>query len=208
MPAIPNIEPYIMLSPHEFPENIAKWQIVPEKAVLLVHDMQRFFLRKLPTPDPRDALLNNANTLRKWCVSSNIPVAYTCQTGDMTEQQRGLLKSFWGAGMKAEPVDREVTDELHPAPEDWIFDKWRYSAFYNSSLLQRIRAARRNQLIICGVYAHIGILATSIDAFSHDIETFLVGDAVADFSKAYHMMALDYVARCCGVVTSTHEVVR
>lgn len=208
MSAIPNIEPYLMPRPQEFPKNIAKWQIVPEKAVLLVHDMQRFFIRKLPTPDPRNALLSNATKLRQWCVSRNIPVAYTCQTGDMTAQQRGLLKSFWGAGMKAALIDREVVDELYPAPEDWIFNKWRYSAFYNSNLLQRIKAEDRNQLIICGIYAHIGILATSIDAFSHDIETFIVGDAVADFSKDHHIMALNYVARCCGVVTSTHEVVR
>lgn len=208
MSGIPNIEPYIMPRSNEFPENIAKWQIVPEKAVLLVHDMQRFFVRKLPTPDPTNALLGNATMLRQWCVSHNIPVAYTCQTGNMTEQQRGLLKSFWGPGMKAEPFDREVVDGLYPVPEDWIFDKWRYSAFYNSNLLERIKAADRNQLIICGVYAHIGILATSIDAFSHNIETFIVGDAVADFSKAHHIMALNYVAKCCAVVTSTHEVVR
>lgn len=208
MSGIPDIEPYIMPSSHEFPENIAKWQIDPEKAVLLVHDMQQFFLRKLPTPDPKDTLLSNAVALRKWCVSHDIPVAYTCQSGDMTEQQRGLLKSFWGSGMKAEPVDKQVTDELYPAPKDWIFDKWRYSAFYNSNLLKCIRDAGCNQLIICGVYAHIGILATAIEAFSHDIETFLVGDAVADFSKTHHMMALSYASRCCAVVASTHEIIR
>lgn len=208
MSGIPNIQPYHMPAPHDFPENIAKWHIVPEKAVLLVHDMQRFFLRKLPAPNPKNVLLSNAVTLRKWCVSSNIPVAYTCQYGDMTEQQRGLLKSFWGSGMKADPSDRQVIGELCPNSKDWIFAKWRYSAFYNSDLLQRIRNARRSQLIICGIYAHIGVLATAIESFSHDIETFLVGDAVADFSRAHHMMALNYAAKCCAVVTSVQGITK
>jgi isochorismate hydrolase len=208
MPGIPDIESYLMPSTHEFPENIAKWQIVPNRAVLLVHDMQQFFLRKFPVPNPKDILLSNTVTLRKWCISYNIPVAYTCQSGNMTKQQRGLLKSFWGSGMKAEFADRQIIDDLRPTSKDWIFNKWRYSAFYNSDLLQRIKNAKRSQLIICGVYAHIGVLATAIESFSHDIETFVVGDAVADFSRTHHMMALNYAARCCAVVTSTQEIIR
>lgn len=208
MSGIPDILPYPMPVLHEFPNNIAKWQIVPEKAVLLVHDMQRFFLRKFSAPEPKDILLSNTVSLRKWCISHNIPVAYTCQRGDMTEQQRGLLKNFWGSGMKADSSDRQIIDDLYPSHKDWIFDKWRYSAFYNSDLLQRIKTAGCSQLIICGVYAHIGVLATAIESFSHDIETFLVGDAVADFSRTHHMMALNYAARCCAVVTSTYEIIR
>ncbi|CDI94963.1 phenazine biosynthesis protein PhzD [Pseudomonas aeruginosa PA38182] len=52
----------------------------------------------------------------------------------------------------------EVVEELAPGPDDWLLTKWRYSAFFHSDLLQRMRAAGRDQLVLCGVYAHVGVL--------------------------------------------------
>jgi trans-2,3-dihydro-3-hydroxyanthranilic acid synthase len=62
--------------------------------------------------------------------------------------------------------------------------------------------------VVCGVYAHVGILMTAVEAFTNDIEAFLVGDAVADFSPAHHRMALDYAAERCAVVVPAQEVFR
>ena len=70
-----------------------------------------------------------------------------------------------------------------------------------------MRSSGRDQLILCGIYAHIGVLMTAVDAYTHDIQPFLVSDAVADFSAERHRMALDYAARCCAVVLSTRELV-
>ena len=44
--------------------------------------------------------------------------------------------------------------------------------------------------------------------FTHDVQPFLVYDAVADFSAEHHRMAMDYAAGCCAVVLSTKEVLR
>ncbi|MGN2259519.1 isochorismatase family protein, partial [Pseudomonas aeruginosa] len=128
------------------------------------------------------------------------------QPGSMTEEQRGLLKDFWGPGMRASPADREVVEELAPGPDDWLLTKWRYSAFFHSDLLQRMRAAGRDQLVLCGVYAHVGVLISTVDAYSNDIQPFLVADAIADFSEAHHRMALEYAASRCAMVVTTDEV--
>ena len=69
-----------------------------------------------------------------------------------------------------------------------MLTKWRYSAFYRSDLLERMRAAGRDQLILCGVYAHVGVLTTALEAFSHDIQPFLVADALGDFTEADHRL--------------------
>ncbi|MFH9685862.1 isochorismatase family protein [Streptomyces sp. NPDC017413] len=206
MRGIPPIEPYELPRAGELPAPVPSWTVDPRRAVLLVHDMQRYFLRALPEP-LREQLLSNAVLLRTRCAELGIPVAYTAQPGAMDDAERGLLKDFWGPGMRRSPADREITAELAPARDDWMFTKWRYSAFFRSGLLERMRAHGRDQLIICGVYAHVGVLMTAVDAFTHDIETFLVADAVADFSAADHRLALDYAARRCAVVSTVKEVV-
>ncbi|WP_301769765.1 phenazine biosynthesis protein PhzD [Pseudomonas aeruginosa] len=205
MSGIPEITAYPLPTAQQLPANLARWSLEPRRAVLLVHDMQRYFLRPLPE-SLRAGLVANAARLRRWCVEQGVQIAYTAQPGSMTEEQRGLLKDFWGPGMRASPADREMVEELAPGPDDWLLTKWRYSAFFHSDLLQRMRAAGRDQLVLCGVYAHVGVLISTVDAYSNDIQPFLVADAIADFSEAHHRMALEYAASRCAMVVTTDEV--
>lgn len=202
---IPPIAPYPLPSAGELPDNVASWTADPDRAVLLIHDMQRYFVR--PFPDQiSTTLVSNVAALLDRCRALDVPVAYTAQPGGMTDEQRGLLKDFWGPGMRVDPADREVVPPLTPRPADWVLTKWRYSAFFSSDLLDRIRANGRDQLIVCGVYAHVGVLMSAVDAFTNDIQPFLVADATADFSAEYHRLALDYAAQRCAVVCTTKEV--
>ncbi|WP_406119830.1 isochorismatase family protein [Streptomyces sp. NBC_00989] len=205
MAGLPAITPYTLPTAGRLPANVADWTPHPDRAVLLVHDMQRYFLQALPDP-LRGELVHNAATLRKRAAALGVPVAYTAQPGRMTDEQRGLLKDFWGPGMRTDPADREVVPELAPTEEDWVLTKWRYSAFFRSDLLDRMRAAGRDQLVLCGVYAHVGVLATALEAFTNDIQTFLAADALGDFSEAHHRLALDYAAQRCAVVLPSTEV--
>jgi isochorismate hydrolase len=201
MTGIPLIQPYPLPTQGDLPPAAVPWSAEPGRAVLLVHDMQRYFLKPFPA-GVRDELVRNAAGLRERCAELAVPVAYTAQPGGMTDEERGLLKDFWGPGMRAEPGDRQVVDALAPAEHDWQLTKWRYSAFFKTDLLQRMRAEGRDQLLLCGVYAHVGVLATAVDAFSHDIQPFFVADATADFSADHHRSALTYAAERCARVTT------
>ncbi|WP_432212617.1 isochorismatase family protein [Pseudomonas aeruginosa] len=116
--------------------------------------MQRYFLRPLPE-SLRAGLVANAARLRRWCVEQGVQIAYTAQPGSMTEEQRGLLKDFWGRHARQSGRPRGGRG-AGAGPDDWLLTKWRYSAFFHSDLLQRMRAAGRDQLVLCGVYAHVG----------------------------------------------------
>jgi trans-2,3-dihydro-3-hydroxyanthranilic acid synthase len=205
MVGIPAIAPYPLPSSADLPGNTATWVASPDRAVLLIHDMQHYFLRPFPA-GIADELVGNISSLVRQCRELGVPVAYTAQPGGMTEPQRGLLKDFWGPGMRVDPADREVVGPLKPLESDWIFTKWRYSAFFRSGLLARMRAAGRDQLVICGVYAHVGVLMSAVDAFTNDIQPFIVADAVADFTADYHRLAMTYAAERCAVVVTTKEV--
>lgn len=205
MTGIPSISPYEMPTSFDLPPNIAQWDVDPDRAVLLIHDMQRYFVQPF-NGEHRTQLVQNISLLCERGRKLGVPIAYSAQPGGMSPEQRGLLKDFWGPGMKVDPEDRKIVEELAPEPNDWISTKWRYSAFFRSGLLERMREAGRDQLVICGVYAHVGVLFTAVEAFTNDIQTFLVADAVADFSEKYHRLALEYAAQRCAVVCTTEDV--
>lgn len=48
MSGIPEITAYPLPTAQQLPANLARWSLEPRRAVLLVHDMQRYFLRPLP----------------------------------------------------------------------------------------------------------------------------------------------------------------
>ncbi|CAL9569794.1 Phenazine biosynthesis protein PhzD2 [Actinosynnema sp. ALI-1.44] len=205
MTGIPPIDPYPLPTSDDLPANTATWTVDPRRAVVLVHDMQRYFVRPFPAV-MRDRIVANIAALRAACAAQGAQVAYTAQPGGMNERERGLLRDFWGPGMRVDPADREVVDELAPADGDWVFTKWRYSAFFRSDLLERMRRDGRDQLVLCGVYAHVGVLVTALEAYTNDIRTFLVADAIGDFTADYHRLAVDYAAQRCAVVATTETV--
>ncbi|SCF09206.1 Isochorismate hydrolase [Micromonospora matsumotoense] len=205
MPGLTPIAAYPLPTPGDLPANIAQWTLDPSRAALLVHDMQRYFLSPF-APSLREPLVGNCVRVRERCGELRVPTYYTAQPGGMTEQERGLLKDIWGPGMSVRPGDREIVTELAPGPTDQVLTKWRYSAFHRSDLLARLREQGRDQLIVCGVYGHVGVLATALDAFTNDIQPFLVANAIGDFSAEYHQLTLDYAAARCSVVTTTEGV--
>ncbi|RPK40437.1 putative isochorismatase [Streptomyces sp. ADI92-24] len=81
------------------------------------------------------------------------------------------------------------------------------NAFLHSHLGRLLRSTGRDQLIVCGVHAHLGVLLTAADAFMNDIQPFVVADAVADFSAEEHSMALRWAARSA-VVRTTDGLLR
>lgn len=206
MSGIPQINEYKI--PSCTTPNVANWTVDVDRAVLLFHDMQNYFLRPFAqSMDPISALIKNSIKLKKKCESHGVPVAYTAQPGDMTQEERGLLKDFWGPGMKSSDEDRQIISPLSPSQDDWLLTKWRYSAFVKTDLLKRLKETGRDQIIICGVYAHVGILTTALEAFSSDIQSFIVSDATADFTHEDHSMALDYAAKRCSMVVTTEQVI-
>ncbi|GLZ02071.1 hypothetical protein Acsp02_93220 [Actinoplanes sp. NBRC 103695] len=200
------IAPYSMPAPSELPANTVNWTVGRGRGALLVHDMQRYFIAPFTAEEsPRADLVRNVVRLRKLFVELDMPVVFTAQPGNMTPPQRGLLADFWGPGMTDAADQRGLIEEL-TADGGRVFTKWRYSAFHGSGLLDHLRAQGRDQLVVCGVYAHLGCLITAVDAFAHDIQPFFVADAVADFSRADHDLALTYAAESCAMVTTTAAV--
>lgn len=190
-------------------ENRADWTPEPGRSVLLIHDMQYYFLEKYDMQaEPVPTLIRHIHQLRKLCHAQGIPVIYTAQPTAQPPHDRALLTDFWGPGL-SDPRNagkEKVIAELAPSPQDTVQTKWRYSAFFRSDLKQLMQEQGRDQLLITGIYAHIGCLTTALDAFMNDIQPFFVTDATADFSAEDHAMAIKYVSQRCGVCVTTDSL--
>ena len=202
--SLPTIPPYEM--PAVPAESPVTWIPDPARAVLLIHDMQEYFLAAFQRDaEPVPTMLANIARLADCARSLGMPIVYTCQPGDQHPLRRGLLTDRWGPGMSV-GAHTEVVPELTPQPQDHVLTKWRYSAFERTELRALLSHAGRDQLIVTGVYAHLGCQVTAVDAFMADVQPFVVSDAVADFSPEEHQQALHWVATGCGRVLNTVAV--
>jgi bifunctional isochorismate lyase/aryl carrier protein len=192
----------------DLPVSRAPWQLQRDRAAVLVHDLQRYFAR--PYVEGSVALggaLASTGRILTAARAAGVPVFYTAQRGDQDQKDRGLQRDLWGPGMRAVPEHTDILEAVAPAAGDTVLVKHRYSAFARSDFAERLASAARSQLVITGVYAHIGITATAFDAFQREIKPFVVTEAVADFSAEAHRRALEQVASCSGVVTRTDDVI-
>lgn len=205
--SIPRIADYPLPTSAELPANKVDWTFDPARAVLLVHDMQDYFLDFWAADSVLiQQIVDNLRALRQFCRHAGIPVFYTAQPTDQKPEDRRLLNDMWGAGLNEHGERAGIVSALAPTLQDTVLTKWRYSAFQRSSLEVDMKAMGRDQLIIGGVYAHIGCMMTACDAFMRDIQPFFIADALADFSREEHDMALRYVAGRCGSVTTTQRI--
>ena len=204
---LPSIAAYDLPREDQLPASRAAWTLDADRAVLLVHDMQAHFVDAFaPDAAPIVPVVEAIAALIAAARARDIPIVYTAQNGDQDRRDRGLQADLWGPGMRHVPEHQPIVALLAPQDGDFVLVKHRYSAFQRSNLDTLMRARGRDQIIICGIYAHIGCLMTAGEAFQRDIEPFFTADALGDFSREWHDGALAYVADCCGVVLSTRQI--
>lgn len=198
----PSIDYLPPVPPHRpLPTSRATWELDPSRAAVLVHDLQRYFVRPYaPQCVALTEALRRTAEILTAARAAGVPVFYTAQRGDQDQVARGLQRDLWGPGMRDRAEHTEILDAVRPVEGETVLVKHRYSAFASSDLAQRLDAAGRDHLVITGVYAHIGITATALEAFQREIHPFVVADAVADFGADEHALALRQIASCSGVV--------
>ena len=154
--AIPQLTSYPLPAATELPNNKVKWMLEPDRAALLIHDMQRYFLNFWGENSPLvEQVVDNIARLRRYCKAQGIPVFYTAQPNAQSDEDRALLNDMWGPGLNKHPDQQKIVDALAPDEDDQVLTKWRYSAFHRSPLESILQEMGRDQLIITGVYDHI-----------------------------------------------------
>lgn len=183
------------------------WSINAQNAVLLIHDMQAYFTNFYDCKkEPITTMLKNMQAVISMARRIGIPVVYTAQPTNQALSDRALLTDFWGDGLQTSHNSHHILAAVAPSPQCKVYTKWRYSAFQKSTFDEDLRAQGKSQIIICGVYAHIGILSTALDGFMRDYQCFVIEDAIADFGAQEHLSARQWIAGRCGKLLGTQSV--
>ena len=96
--------------------------------------------------------------------------------------------------------------EMAPAPQDFIIDKNRPSAFFGTNLDATLKNPDIENLVVCGVTTNCCVETTVRDASQRDYRTFIVRDAVAEYEDDRHEVALKSMGMLFGHVVSLDDI--
>ena len=80
----------------------------------------------------------------------------------------------------------EVIEEIDKDPNDMYLPKRRFSAFYKTDLDQTFRVLDIDTVVLTGITTPVCVLATALDALSHDFGTIIIEDCCAASDKKTH----------------------
>jgi bifunctional isochorismate lyase / aryl carrier protein len=194
------IQPYPLPDADCLKLNKVHWPLDPRDAVLLVHDMQQYWLDFFVDVQP---VLRGVQSLVKAARAAQVPIVFTQGERPKHQAERALGLDMWGPGL-AHPnitnTDVAITTALAPQTDDFMIEKVRVSAFYETPLAALLSKLGRKQLWVCGVFAHHGVMVSCIEAFMRNYKVQLIADALGDYGEDDHWMALRYVAQTCGQI--------
>lgn len=178
-------------------------EIPCQNTALLVIDMQRAFFDNRYSigaggadVTPLRAAIPGTLHLLRLARAAAVPVIFTRyvysvgmvdferRSGPRAERRRA--SNSLGHGTE----EVELIPELAVQPDEVVIDKSRPSAFYATRLEPVLHGMDIRNLVICGVTTNICVESTARDAGQRDYGTYVVRDAVAEFTPERNHYAL------------------
>ena len=164
-------------------------ELRPDRAALLVLDMQAYFLESASHAfvPSAPAIIPNIIQLQQLFLNNNSPVIQTRHLN--SDANAGMMKTWWKDLIDPESPLSKIIEELRD-PRIKQIEKTQYDAFYRSDLEAYIRDQGVNQLVITGVMTHLCCETTARSAFMRDFEVVFVVDATATYNLDFHRASL------------------
>ncbi len=191
------------------PYNEHPMKLNSASSVLLVVDMQRFFLdADSPTFTCGGlAILPTVKRLIKAFRRADRPVIFTRHVHHPDDLDSGIMGWWWeGKCLEGSP-ESEIHSELAPLPNEKVVFKHRYSAFYNTDLETVLRCLKVEDLVIAGVMTNMCCESTARDAYYRDYRVFIPADGTGTISEEMHLASLLNLAYGFALVTTSDEIV-
>jgi nicotinamidase-related amidase len=149
--------------------------------------------------DAAQRVLESARTV-------DIPVVYTKPDKGLPDDYRGTTKP-----KRSEAPDRTgsntINSTLEPRPDEYVLEKPRASAFFDTHLSHMLHQWGVDTLIVGGISTCGCVRATVVDAHSSNFNVIIPQEATADRSKISHEISLFDMDMKYADVTPTDAVV-
>jgi ureidoacrylate peracid hydrolase len=132
--------------------------------------------------------------------AASIPIVFTRQTYRAGHVDAGWvsLDKFDIGSTKAlleGTWDIEITDELDVQPGDYIVDKPRMDAFYNTNLEVLLRGLGAHRIAIGGIVSNACVETTTRSAAMRDFDVTVFADCCSTLSETDHVAAMNSIQR-------------
>ncbi|MBI2866545.1 MAG: cysteine hydrolase [Chloroflexi bacterium] len=162
---------------------------------VLVIDMVRGFVEEghaLYFPEARRIVPAVAQLLEEE-VARGSHILYLCDNHDPDDLEFRMFPRHCVAGTP----ETEVIPELKMYPGDYV-PKKRFSAFYGTTLGDRLAALKPDKVIVVGVCTDICVMHTVGDARDRDYTVEVPARCVATFDREAHRFALKHMDKVLG----------
>lgn len=113
---------------------------------------------------------------------------------------------LWGAHGIAGTPEAQTSPQLNFQEGDYLIEKRRYSAFFQTGLRLLLDELGVKTLICCGMDTNICVRHTLADAYFNNYQTVVVSDATATFLVGNQAEGLEYFKVCyASLIVSTEE---
>lgn len=195
------------------PFNTHVMRLRPERACLLVIDMQNEFLREQGAIFFHYAaeIVPNVKRILLAARRAAIPVVFTAHAHADPRVDGGMTAEWWPEIRKGRCLIEgtsgvEIIRGLRPLKGEKVIRKHRYSAFYNTDLEITLRGMKVTDLVITGVLTNVCCESTARDAFFRDFRVFFPADATATSEPELHLGSLKSLAYAFAYVTTTQQL--
>ncbi|MGB7295209.1 MAG: isochorismatase family protein [Candidatus Aminicenantales bacterium] len=191
------------------PFNRHEMRLNPGKSVLLVIDMQRFFL----DPDSPTftcggpAIIPGLKRLIGAFREAGRPVIFTRHVHHPRDLDAGIMGWWWkGKCLEGSP-ESEIHPELTPLEDEKVVLKHRYSAFYNTDLETVLRCLKAEDIVISGIMTNLCCESTARDAYFRDHRVFVPADGTGTVNEEMHLASLLNLAFGFAFVTTSDRII-
>lgn len=178
----------------------------PNRAALLVLDMQNYFLRAdshafIPSAP---AILPNIQKLISVFHAHNLPIAFTRHVN--TDADAGMMSRWWRDVIRPDSKGSEIHSSLDVS-RGVVIQKMQYDACYQTELEATLRGRGVEQVIITGVMTHLCCETTARSAFMRGFEVFFCVDGTATYTEELHRASLTNLSHGFAVPALCEEIV-
>jgi len=133
--------------------------------------------------------IDHISQLAEAARRSGVPVLYSRNAPRPTAAEAGGWASKLGAGQEP-PRAHEIVEEIAPHPGDLVVTKTKPSAFFATPLVTWLIQLGVDTVFLVGGSTSGCVRATTVDAFSYNLNPFVVADGCFDRSETSHRINL------------------